>query len=87
MNLPSLPRDEVWPRTPEFRYRIYARQGDKLDVLAATPTPQGIGVALKQLDADERERGRRLVDRGAIGVLDAMEGYWLIMPWHKGSER
>lgn len=77
--------DALYPRDPAHRWRIYARRGVELDILCATDSPGGIGEALVQLDLDERERGLRLVDRGAIGVLDAVEAYWLLMPWHRGE--
>lgn len=85
MTVINTTEDDTWPRTEAFRYRIYARRGDQLEVLAATGTPGGIGVALVQLDDDERERGRRLIDRGAVGVLDVLDSRWLISPWHRPS--
>jgi hypothetical protein len=78
----DVPEEAVYP-LPESRYRIYARRGEEREILAHAPDPAGLGVALVQLDEDERERGRRLVDLGAIGILDALEHRWLIMPWHR----
>lgn len=75
--------DDLWPRDEEHRYRIYARRGDELEVLAATGCWAGVGQAIGQLEEDERERGRRLMDRGAFGVLDAVEGRWIVLPWHR----
>jgi len=77
-----IPSDALYPRDDAHRLRIYARTADRLTVVAASDA-EGLGPALLQLDADERERGRRLVDLGAIGVLDSVERRWLIMPWHK----
>jgi hypothetical protein len=77
-----IPSDALYPRDEAHRLRIYARRDKRLSVVAATDS-EGLGPALLQLDADERERGRRLVDLGAIGVLDAIEARWLIMPWHR----
>ena len=75
--------DDLYPRTEEERFRIYARKGNQRPRVVATTDAEGLGSALLQLDADERERGRRLVDLGAIGILDAVERRWLVMPWHK----
>jgi hypothetical protein len=81
--LHSIPEDVIYPRDDEHRYRIYARHGDEIEVLAVAGSPAALGVAVVQLDEDEADRGRRLVDLGAIGVLDAVRGRWLIMPWHR----
>ena len=78
----SIPSEALYPRDEAHRLRIYARRDQHLTVVAATDT-DGLGRALLQLDDDERERGRRLVDLGAIGILDAVEGRWLIQPWHR----
>lgn len=79
--------DALYPRDEAHRYRIYARRGqDELDVLACA-SARSLGLALLTLDEDERERGRRLVDLGAIGVLDAVAGRWIILPWHRPEER
>lgn len=80
----EIPIDTLYPIDEEHRYRIYARRGkDELEVLCATPTPGGIGVALVQMDEDARSIGRRLVDQGAIGVLDVIDRRWIVMPWHR----
>lgn len=81
-----IPSTALYPRDEAHRLRIYARRGDDLRVVAATDA-DGLGTALLQLDADEREHGRRLSDLGAIGVLDAIERRWLILPWHRPSAR
>jgi hypothetical protein len=81
--LPVIEEDAIYPRDAEHRYRIYARHGEEIEVLACAGSPEALGVAIVQLDEDERDRGRRLVDLGAIGVLDAVAGRWLIMPWHR----
>lgn len=94
---PSIPADHdaLWPRNAENRYRIYARRGRKLTVLATAATPAGVGNALVSLDDDARKVDRRLVDEGAIGVLDVLPDYstgqrvgkrggrWIVMPWHR----
>lgn len=73
--------DSLWPRVPLFRYRIYARVGRELTVLAACPEPGGIGAALVQIHDDQKSIGRRLADLGTIGVLDVIEGDWVVLPW------
>lgn len=87
-DVPSiLAENDVYPRDEEHRYRIYARTGDGLRVLACAGSPEALGVAIVQLDEDEKERGLRLVDLGAIGVLDAVAGRWIILPWHRNERR
>ena len=81
----SIPSDSLYPRDRDHRFRIYGRRGEVLHVIAATDA-EGLGPALLQLDEDQREIGERLVDLGAIGILDAVERRWLIMPWHRGEE-
>jgi hypothetical protein len=73
--------DAVYPRDEQHRYRIYARRGDRLEVLACTPTPAGIGVTLVQLHNDAKQAGGRLADLGFIGVLDAVEHEWIVLPF------
>lgn len=76
--------------SPERRYRIYARKGEDLRELAATPNPSGIGAALVQLHEDGQqldENGRaanpkyRLYNEGMIGVLDTEKHEWIVLPW------
>lgn len=81
--IPIIEEDAIYPRDEEHRYRIYARRGSEIEVLACAGSPEALGVALVQLDEDERERDRRLVDLGAIGVLDAVASRWIILPWHR----
>jgi len=84
-----LTTDDLWPRVPAFRYRIYARRANgELDVLAAAPDAGGIGQAIVTLDNDAGEVGGSLVDEGSLGVLDVMPGgepsgtgRWLFKPW------
>lgn len=89
-------QDELWPRDEEHRYRIYAIRGagrhpaDR-EVLCATATAEGIGAALVQLHEDEKAAGRRLADRGRIGVLDVLggdggAGDWIVLPWDRRFE-
>lgn len=73
--------DDLYPRDDEHRYRIYARRGDDLRVLACAGSPEALGVALVCLDDDQGGLGERLYELGQIGVLDAVRGRWLILPW------
>lgn len=86
-----LDADVIYPRDDEHRYRIYARRGSgrtiELEVLACAGSPEALGLALVTLDEDEKEHGRRLIDLGAIGVLDAVDRRWIVMPWHRPEER
>lgn len=79
--------DDLWPRTPEYRYRLYARRGDDLEVLAASPSSQGLGSAIVHLDEDAVEAGRSLADEGQLGVLDVCSGgsrgRWIVKPWSR----
>lgn len=80
--------DSVWPRIPDYRYRIYAVLGGSRIVLAAAPDPAGIGVALVQLHDDAKAIGGRLADEGRIGVLDVLPerhgyGEWIVLPWDR----
>lgn len=64
--------DDLWPRVPMYRYRLYAWRPDGHDVLAATPSMGGIGVALLALHEDQRRTGGTLGDLGRVGVLDVL---------------
>lgn len=79
----ELPIDTLYPIDEQHRYRVYARRGKELEVLCAAPSPEAMGTALVQLDRDSAEHGRRLVDQGAIGVLDVIDRRWIVMPWHR----
>lgn len=88
----SMTVDEIWPRTPEFRYRLYAVVGDERALLAAAPDGAGIGVAIVTLNEDQKEIGCTLSDLGAIGILDVMPngepsptGEWIVNPWQRPS--
>lgn len=84
--------DVLWPRIPRYRYRIYTRDDDGLRVIAATDTAGGVGEAIIQLHADQKEAGEALRDLGRIGVLDVMpdgklapRGEWIVLPFSKGE--
>lgn len=87
--------DDLDPRCPEQRFRIYRRRGKELVCVAATPN----GEAVVELIADQRdpERGGTLLDTDAVGILDAhgyrdenpldehgnytLPGSWVVKPW------
>lgn len=78
--------DDLWPRIPEYRFRLYQRRGETLHVIATTPTAEGVGVALATLDEDAREAGGSLASGGIFGLLDVMagpRGRWLVLPWSR----
>lgn len=71
--------DGLWPREPQFRYRLYLRQGPLLEVLSCAPELGGIGRALA---ARLEEEGPV---EGQVGVLDTHPydgpGTWLVNPF------
>lgn len=72
--------DDFYPRDEAHRFRIYARRGDDLRVVAAGPD---IHVMLTTLDEDAEREGEHLYEQGALGILDAVRGRWLVHPWHR----
>jgi hypothetical protein len=78
--------DDLWPRDEQHRYRVYGVIGDDRGVLACAATPGGIGVAIVQLHEDCKAAGMRLADCGKIGVLDAVAGEWLVLPYDRATE-
>lgn len=81
--------DDLWPRDEEHRFRLYARRGETLKLLAATPTMAGIGTAIEELDRDAQADGGSINDEGVLGVLDVMagaKGRWLVLPWQRGAK-
>lgn len=89
MTAATFSTDELWPRVPEYRYRLVAVVGDQRHVLAAAPDGPGIGQAIITLHEDARAAGRRLCDEGRIGVLDVLPdnggpyGDWIVLPWDR----
>ena len=77
----AIDHDDLYPRDEEHRYRLYARRGDELEVLATAGEPGGIGEAIVGLHEDEKRAGGRLPDRGAFGILDVIAGEWIVLPW------
>lgn len=91
-HLPTIDADGVWPRDLAHRYRLYARVGERLEVLAAAPDPGGLGQAIVTLHQDAKAAGRRLCDLGRIGVLDVMPdgepspaGEWIVPLWDRAA--
>ena len=78
----GLTTDELWPREPAYRYRLYARIRDDLQVLAAAADLPSIGQAIATID-EETEGG--LVELGRIGILDAIRHRWVVKPWDRGE--
>lgn len=76
-------QDVLYPRDAEHRYRLYARRGGELEVLATAAEAGGVGEAIIQLHDDEKKNGGRLSDRGAFGILDVVAGEWLVLPWQR----
>lgn len=67
---------------------MYVRDDDGLHLLATAADAAAVGVAIFTLDEDERTAGTRgLIDRGIVGVLDAIERRWIIHPWPRRSVR
>ena len=90
----TITTDELWPRTPLFRYRLYAVPDTTMEILAAAPTMGGIGIAINELHEDEKQAGQRLADRGRIGVLDVCPGgkihdtgEWIVLPFDRHDPR
>jgi hypothetical protein len=84
--------DALYPRDAQHRYRLYARTGTELRVLACAPDAGGVGQAIICLDEDAlRAGGSGLGDSGAIGVFDTRPdeptGRWIISPWHRPEPR
>jgi hypothetical protein len=74
--------DEIAPRGvgPE-RFRLYRLRAGELQLLATTPTPEGIGLALFTLWSE----GEYEID-DSFGCLDTAEdpGHWVANPWSLG---
>lgn len=79
----TIDHDLIYPRDDDHRFRIYARQGDKLDVLAVARDASSVGSAIFQLHDDQKENGETLGDLGALGVYDAVDREWIVLPWHR----
>lgn len=67
--------DELWPREPQFRYRLYLKDAHGLQVLNAAPEVQGATLAL----ATRIEESD--MPAGIVGLLDATEHRWILNPF------
>lgn len=76
---PALSRDEV-PRDIAHRYRIYRRVFGELELVAAVPTPERVGVELIRLGLEGQfaESCPGILDTHAS---DAVSGTWCLNPW------
>lgn len=71
----TIAHDDLWPRTPDYRYRLYLLADDGLRVLSAAPELEGATLALA---VHIQEEGP---PEGLIGILDATERRWLVNPF------
>jgi len=78
--------DDLYPRDERERYRIYAVRGDEREILATAADAGGVGQALITMHEDCKEVDMRLADLGTIGVLDAVEGEWVVLPWGRKEQ-
>jgi len=82
----GIPEEAYAPRTEEERYRVYLRAGEDLSLLATAGTAGGIGQAILTNDEDARAAGYgALYDLGVLGLLDAVERRWIVLPWQGGG--
>ena len=80
------PRITVDDRPEGERYVLYTLVGGDLQELAAAPDASGLGYAIVQLHEDGMTAsGERLYERGPIGIRDAYERKWIVLPWRKGD--
>lgn len=89
----NMKTDELWPRIPDYRYRIYAVTDGVRRVLGAAPDMAGVGLAIGTWHEEALEQGRRLADEGRIGILDTMPGGephpagdWVVLPWDRHGD-
>ena len=81
----SIPEDAYAPRTEEQRYRVYLRDDDDLHLVATAPA-EALGLAILTQDEDAREAGySSLYELGQLGILDAIERRWIVLPWPRGG--
>lgn len=85
----EIEHDELWPREPLFRYRLYSRRGQEFQVVAVSEDLGGIGLALGTLHEDCKEVGSTFAQSyGMAGILDTCPGgepreigEWILLPW------
>lgn len=71
----TISHDDLWPRTPDYRYRLYLLADDGLRVLSAAPELEGATLALAVYVAEEGP------PEGLVGILDAIDRRWLVCPF------
>ncbi len=83
----TLTTDEIAPRVPSERYRIFrVRNGGAPEIMATVGTESAIWPAIRLL-AEEGD-----LDDACLGVMDALDhqvngkwvGKWLLLPYQKG---
>ncbi len=83
--------DDLWPRIPSYRYRIYGRR-EQLNCVAAAPSMTAVGLAILTLHEDCKRVGGTFADYGVLGILDTLghgahaerpgpTGEWIVLPW------
>lgn len=91
--------EQLDPRCPAQRFRIYRLRGGKLECVAAVADAAHVVAAI--VDQRHPELGATLRDDDAVGILDGhgfrdvnpldadgnytLPGSWLISPFHKRS--
>lgn len=76
----TIAHDQLWPREPQFRYRLYNLGPDgSLEVLSAAPELGGVTLALR---CRLEEEGPLV---GLVGILDThpydQPGTWVVNPF------
>ncbi len=85
----AITTDEIAPRVPEERYRIFkVVNGGPPEIVATVPTLEAIGPALYTLGTEGE------FDDACLGLQDALDrfddkqdryvGRWILKPWQKG---
>lgn len=76
--------DDLTPRTPEHRFRLYSCSTDNaLGLVATTDSEEGVGVTICTLGREGE------FDMCSVGILDAAgedgtydKGQWIVNPWN-----
>jgi len=80
----TITTDEIAPRTPQERYRLFrVANGGPPEIVATVATPEAIGAALLTLGREGE------FDDYCLGIQDTFgdpsrKGEWVIKPWQKG---
>ena len=72
--------NDVAPRTPAERFRVYRVRRGQLELVCTAASPEAVGVALCALGAEGE------FDHSCVGILDThgtddKPGTWLLNPW------